>query len=891
MTRLLLALIGLVARLIPAPHDRLRDELLATITRMAGDAGGDGCLASARVLGRELLALTGEVRRLRAASALERGGIGARVAALRLAAVTATRHWRQRPVVTGATLATLALTVATAVVTYGVARSVLWRPLPFHDADRLVFLWERDPAAEASAPFRITSARFDEWRRTTGIFDDLALFGAAGAALDTPEGRQPIRGVRVTASFFRTLGVAPALGRTFAPQDAEPGRPRVVVLSHTAWRQRFGGRADIVGRELRLGGEPFTVVGVLPDVALPGWPSNPAVVSLRADQREYFVPIDATSQLAANARSHVFGAVARLTKGVTPAIARERLAALASAGADPHTGTVTPLREQFVADARRPLVVLLAAALAVLLVASLNLAALRVAQHELRRHDLAVRAALGASQGRLVGDQVVEALLVTLVGGGLGVAGAMVGLSYAPALLPSSVPFVTSTQLDASGVLAVLAGLVVVAVVLAAGPVARMLRPLPRGTRAATRYRVYRGLVAAQVATSVALAVPAALLDRTLRTLEQVDPGFTVDDVVTMDVGLDGAGAQDIARVAALDTALHAALAGRRGVAAAALAYDHPLEANWTDAVTLVGDATRDGLETGAELRIVSPSYFPTLDVAILDGRAFGDEDDLSRPGAALVNQAFAATMTGRVLGRTLLSGSTASWGAAAPRAFTVVGVVENERFRGLDRPAAPAVYLSTRQFPQASASLLVRVVPDSPPAAADLRLLVRAAAPDATVGPTRRLADIRDEQLAMRAATAGLVGILAGLVVALAAIGLYGLMSVVVTARATDIGVRMAIGASRARVAGAVAGEGLACAAAGLLVGLGAASATGAAVRSLLVGASGAEAGISAAVGAVLLGVSAAAVAAPAVRATRIDPVRVLRGVDAGLPPARPPG
>ena len=883
MTRILLALIGLVARRLPPPHDRLRDEWVATIARMADDARTQGRLATARVLSRELLALGAEVRRLRAGSALERSDSGARVAALRLAATTALRQWRARPVVTGATLATLALTVAMAVVTYGVARSVLWRPLPFSDAHRLVFLWERE--ADAQAAFRITGARFAEWRRTTGLFDDLALFGAAGAALDTPEGRQPIRGVRVTASFFQTLGVSALHGRTFVTEDAQPGRPGVLVLSHAAWQQRFGGRTDIIGRDLRLGGEPFTVVGVLPDVALPGWPSNPAVVSLRADQREYFVPLEETPQLAANARSHVFGAVARLAPGVTPAMVQDRLAAGGSGDGDPHAGAATPLREQFVADARTPLVVLLAAALAVLLVATVNLAALRVAQHELRRDDLAVRAALGASQGRLATDQVVEALLITLVGGGLGVGIAAGGLRSAPAILPSAVPLVTSTRLDAATLITALAGLAVVGLTLAAGPVAHMWRPRPRGAR----HRVYRGLVAAQVAASVALAVPAALLGRTLRVIDHVDAGFALDDVVAVDVGLEGADARDLARVAALDTGLHEAFVARRGIAGVALAYDHPLEANWVDAVTVVGDDTRPGRDAGSQLRIVSPAYFPAMDVAVLDGRAFAEEDDLTRPGVALVNQAFAATMSGRVLGRTLHSQSARfSWGQAVPETFTIVGVVEDERFHGMDQPSAPAVYLSTRQFPQASASLLVRLVPDAPPALADLRLIVRGAAPDATVGPLRHLADVRDEQLSMRMVTSGLVGLFAGLVVLLAAIGLYGLMSVVVTARTADIGVRMAIGASRARVAGAVAGEGLACAAAGLLLGLVAASGTGAAIRSLLVGASGTEAWIAAAVGAALLGVSAAAVAAPAVRATRIDPVRVLRGTGGAPPPVR---
>ncbi|MEZ5419114.1 MAG: ABC transporter permease [Vicinamibacterales bacterium] len=882
MTRVLLAIVGQLARLLPSPHDRLRDEWVATIARLADDAGGG--LAAARLAGREIGAPAREVRRLRADTALARGGAGAWAAGLRLAAVGAIRHWRARPVVTVATLATLALAVAMAVVTYGVARAVLWRPLPFPDAGRLVFVWERESGE--TAPFRVTAARFAEWRLRPDVFAELALFGAAGAALDTPEGRQPIQGVRVSTTFFSALGVAPVLGRTFVAEDGQPGRGRVVVLSHAAWRQRFGGRSDIVGRDIRLSGQPFTVVGVLPDVVLPGWPANPAVVSLRAEQREYFVPIEDTPQLASNARSHVFGVVARLQPGMTLAGAGTVLAG--SRGADPHGATVTMLREQFVADARTPLVVLLAAALGVLLVASLNLAALRVAQHELRRSDRLVRAALGASRRRLVGDEVVEALLVTLLGGGLGLAGAAAALPHLPGLLPSTVPLMTAPRLDAAVLVAALAVLLAVALALAAWPAARMLRPLPSGARPATRHRVYRGLVAAQVAASVALVVPAARLDATLRAIGDVDAGFSVDDVVAVDVGLQGAEASDPVRVAALDTALHQALNGRRGIAGAALAYDHPLEANWIDRVTVDGDTRSPDLDDGVELRIVSPAYFQALDVAVVDGRAFADEDDLARPGVALVNAAFAATLDGRVLGRTLHSQAARfSWGAALPDTFTVIGVVENERFRGLDHPSAPALYLSTRQFPQAAATLLVRLEPEAPPALGDVRLVVRDAAPAATIGALRRLTDIRDEQLAVRTVTASLVGAFAVLVVALAAIGLCGLMSVVVASRAR-LGVRLAVGAPRSRVAAAVAGEGLACAGAGLLVGVLAAQATSAAVQEMVVGAPGTDPWLFVVVSAALLVVSSAAVAAPAVRAMRVDPVRVLRGTDAGLTAAR---
>ena len=229
----------------------------------------------------------------------------------------AVRHAARRPAVSAAVVGTLTLGIAATTIAYGLATSVLWRPLPFKDADRLVFVWEAADGGPRDL-FRVTSGRFAEWRERAQSFSSLALFAAVGFALDTGDGVTPVRGVRVSPAFFETLGVTPALGRTFRSADEVPGQQQVVVLSDRFWRDRLGQRPDVVGMTLRLGGASYTVVGVMPPVVFPGWPSNPANVSVDPSQRELWVPIVRTPQFDSNTRSHVFGVVARLAPGVSP---------------------------------------------------------------------------------------------------------------------------------------------------------------------------------------------------------------------------------------------------------------------------------------------------------------------------------------------------------------------------------------------------------------------------------------------------------------------------------------------------------------------------------------------------------------------------------------------
>ena len=796
----------------------------------------------------------------------------------------ALRHARHRPVLAVAVVATLAACIAATTTAMGLASAVLWRPLPFAHEGRLVFVWETIGAGREREPARVTGSRYAAWRdASAGVFESIALFGAAGFTLDTPEGAVSLRGVRASARYFDTLGIAPLVGRAFAASDEVPGHERVVVLSHAFWQQHFGGRRDVVGRDLRLSGQPYTIIGVMPDAVFPGWPANPATVTIEPEVRQFWVPIPRTPAFDQNSRAHVFGVVGRLAAGVSQAQARDRLAATDRTAADAHGAQLAPLREQFVRDARAPLLALAGATLAILLIACANLASLYVTSFEARRSEFAVRTAIGASAGRLIRQVALEALLTAMLGAVLGVALARVALRIVPTMLPSGMPFLTAPGLDAGVAGTALVFAACAALIMTAWPIHRLRSsaPAPRGVPERARSAVYRGLVVSQVAATVALVVVAALLAQSLSAVRGREPGFRLDGVFVADLGLPSAQPIDAGRVAALEESILASVLHVQGVRAAALAYDHPLEANWSEAPTLVGEVTRPEDRRDAELRIVSPGYFAALGVDVIDGRALVAGDRLGAPGAAVINEVFARELGGPVLGRRIRTGTPqAVAGPTAPAEFEIVGVVRNERFRGLEQPSQAAFYLSTRQFPQTDLSILARSsAGDALELATRVRAAVRTVDRAITFDQPTTLDRILAEQLVARRMTTGVIGGLAGAALALAALGLYGLLTVLVAARRRDIGVRLALGASPQRVARDVLGESLRNAVGGAVLGLLLALVAGRLVRGLLVDVTPADPWTLGTVAATLVAVAALAAVGPAWRAASVNPIGVLRG------------
>jgi len=794
----------------------------------------------------------------------------------------ALRYARRHPGFALAITSTLSISIAAATTAFGLASAVLWRPLPFREASTLVFVWEETEHDGRPYPTRVTGARHAAWRHPSNGLASISLFGAAGFTVESRDGALSVRGVRVSANYFETLGIRPIIGRTFAPADEEPGNDRVVILSHPLWQERFGGRRDALGETLRLSGQPFTIVGVMPPETFPAWPVNPAIVTLDPESRQLWVPISRTPELDGSARSHVFGVVARLAPGVDVRDATDRLNRTSDATApDPHRARIEPLREQFVATARAPLLALAGAALAVLLVACTNLAALYVSAFESRRGELAVRAAIGAGVARLVRQMALEAWLFASAGAMSGLLIARVALRMVPRLLPPSIPFLTRPSVDLPVAAFAIVLAFVASAILTGWPIVRLITaaPSPRGAVAPPRSLVYRALVVTQLAITVALVAAAGLLAQSLQVVLRQDPGFALDRVLVADIGLPASPSPSAATIALAERQILESVASRPNVRAAAAAYDHPLEANWSEGLTILGDATADDQRREVELRIVSPGYFEALDVDVLDGRTLTERDVLDAPGVAVVNESLAREIGGRVLGRRLRSGPPRFlYGTAAAAEFEIVGIVRNERFRGLEQPTQPAYYLSTRQFPQTSFSLLVRTQGDPLAAAADVRSAVRAADAATTFTHPTSLERILAGQLAQRRVTTDVIGGFAAAALSLAALGMYGLVAMLAGGRTREIGVRLAIGATPASVARHVVGESLGNAVAGIAIGCLIALAAGTLIQSLLVDVSAHDPATLGLVAAVLLVVAVVAALVPAIRAARIDPVAALR-------------
>ena len=796
---------------------------------------------------------------------------------------SAFRRTFRKPALALAVAATLAVFIGAATTAFGLARAVLWRALPFPDDGRLVFVWEdveRDGSLNAT---RATAARYARWRdHATAAFSSIAVFAAAGFTIDTPAGAMSIHGVRVSADYFTTLGVAARLGRTFTRADEVPGQSNVVILSNALWSERFGSKPDVIGTTLRLNGQAYTVVGVMPPGVYPGWPVNPATVTIDPEDQRLWIPIPRTPQLDQRGRAHVFGVVARLAPDVTLAQAREIVNASNDAAApDPHAGRVTLLREQFVRDARTPLLALAGAALAILLIACANLASVYVSGFEARRAEFAVRAAIGAGASRLVRQVTIEALLPALAGGLAGIALARLALAAIPSQLPPTVPFLTTPRVDlsAAGVAIMLA--IVAALVITLWPIRRlvMLAPAPRGVPDRPRRTIYRVLVVSQISVAVALIAAAGLLSRSLQSVRSEDPGFDIENVFVATIGLPSPQPLDARRIAAAERDLLARVAAVPGVRAVAVAYDHPLQANWSESPAVSGDTTSQDSRVDAELRIVSPGYFEALGVDVLEGRRLVEEDDLDRPGAAVINEEFARALGGRVIGRRLrASAPQFTYPQIAATDFEIVGVVGNERFRGLEAPLRPAFYLSTRQFPQTGVDLMVRTSGDPLNRASDIRAAVAALDRAITFSQPTTLGRILADQLVARRVTTSVIGTFAGAALLLAALGLYGLLTILVATRTREIGVRLALGAPPHVVARGVLRESLQNAAAGVAIGCALALLAGRLIQGLLVGVSPADPVTLGTVAVTLIFVSCIAAVAPALRASRVNPIEALR-------------
>jgi putative ABC transport system permease protein len=799
------------------------------------------------------------------------------------------RGLARAPGFTAVTLLTVALGVGANTAIFSIVHQVLLRPLPFRAPEAIVTLWELvDDDAGIPHRSRPTAANYFDWEEEARSFERMALFGSAGMNW-TGEGEpEELLGARVRASYFEVLGIEPILGRTFVSEETEAGRDRVVLLSHGLWQRRFGSSPDVLGKKLTLDGEPFEVIGVMPEAVYPTWPQATGRLPFLPLYQQIWVPLSLSEERRLNRDSHVFGAIARLAPGSTLPAARAEMSAIARRleAAHPEDAgvgvVVVPYLEEVTGSARSALVILWGAVALVLLIACANIASLLLARSASREREVALRTALGASRARVLRQFLGESTLLGVVGGALGVGLAFLGVKALIGLSPAAVPRLADSGLSVPVLLFALAVSILTGLVFGLAPAIQMtrsdreLRLKARAPRAELR----RALVVFEIGLAMVLVIAASLLVQSFARLRRLDLGFQAGNVLVSEVNLPASRYRDFRSIARFHEALLERLRAVPEVRACGLMYDHPLDSNWIDSFTVEG-APENAEPFSAALRIVSPDYFRTLSTRILRGRPFTELDDSDHPGAVIVNEAFVERYLAPAdpLGRRIVATTPRGYsGGSLPSLFEIVGVVENVRFLGPSVAPEPAFYLPAAQFPVQEMMVAVRVQGDPASFAPRLREEVWAVDADIPLSNITTMERILTEALAQPRFNAVVLGFFGATALALASLGIYGVLSTTVAQRTSEIGIRMALGARAADVVRMVVAQGARLTLAGLTMGMAAAVMIAPALRSLLFEVGATDPRTFLFVTAFLGSVATVASYVPARRASRIEPLVALR-------------
>ena len=792
----------------------------------------------------------------------------------------AIRVLRRSPAFLAIALITIALGVGANSAIFTVVRGVLLRPLPFGQPDRLVAVYE-DDRPDHSPRSQLAAADYVDYRNQQSTLTDIGVVGFGG--LDYQGATEPValRGLRFSANVFSILGVPPMLGRTFAPDEDKPGKTNVVVLSFATWRGVFGGDASVVGRSFPMSGTPTTVIGVMP----PGF-------TFGGDE-QFWMPFNIQRQLADVNRSRKFHnmvGIARLRPGVTPAAAESDLLTIARrnerafpASNTGHLVNIVPLHSAQIGDVRPAILVLAGAAACVLLIACANLANLVFSRTLGRQRELAVRAALGASRGRLVRQLLTESLLLALAGGivgsGIGWAATRMLLAVAPDALPRVADVAVDPIVVGFALLVSLGGGILFGLVPAwAGARANAEKTLRDTSRAVAGRRADRWrrlLVATQTALTVMLLVCAGLLVRSLEQLQRVELGFDPDHVLLVSLALPHA-YDTRAKIAQFYESLLERVGGAPGVRAVGAASSVPLHGTSTAGLYIEGAPLPNGPLPSIGYTAVSDEYFRALAIPLRTGRGFGAEDAPEvQPRAVVLNdEAVRRYWAGRdPIGTRVRLGPDPK-----DPFYLVIGVVGNVRQDGFDAAPRPIAYTSYRQEGESDLSLAVRMRGDPRQALPAIRAAVREL--DRTLPLTRVMTmdDVAGNSLSRRRFSMLLLATFAVVSLVLAIVGTYGVIAYTVSARTPELGVRIALGATTRNVLSLVVGQSMLTSALGVAAGLGGAIALTRTIRGLLFGIGPTDTATFVAVTAGLLFACLLAAYLPARRATRIDPVEALR-------------
>ncbi len=794
----------------------------------------------------------------------------------------AIRQLRKNPGFTTTATLMLAIGMCASVAIFAFVDAALLKPLPYQDPKSLVGVFESVTSIQQS---NLSIPDYLDWKERNKSFTSLDLYDHAAFIQTTPEGAQPANGARVSDGFFRTLGIRPVLGRDFYAGEDLSSAPRTVLLSYTAWQQRYGGTDDVLGKTVTLNGDPTVIIGVLPK-DFHFVPAEPA---------EFWTTLHPSSECDLQRSCHSFYGVARLKEGVSLSLALADLTSIAQQLENQYPDTnggqgayATSLTEVIVGNIRPILLVLLSGAGLLLLIATINVASLVLVRSESRKREVALRTALGASRNRLTRQFVTEGLVLAAVGSALGLISADWAMRLLTRLIPANLlagmPFLHDLTMTVrvwafAGVVALFASALFAltpALHLSFSEIRDSLAEGGRGSAGKTWRRLGSKLVVLELATAVVLLVGAGLLGKSLYLLLRVDIGLRADHLATLGVAAPKATYGKDRQVLALERTVVGQIANLPGVKSVAVTTDLPVN-GWGDTTWFrVLGRPWHGEHNEVPERDVSTAYFTTLGAKLVGGRYFTEEEDATKPHVAIINQAFVKEYfpTGDAVGKQL------TYLSDPPVPIEIVGVVEDIKEGQLDTTNRAALYIPFNQSAGNFFSIVARTSQAESSLLPTMRTTIHQIDPNIVTFAGLTMTEIVNSSPSayVHRTAAWIVGGFASLALLLGAVGLYGVVAYSVSQRTREIGIRMALGAQSRSVYQLILKEAVRLITIGLLIGLVCSVAAATLMHGLLFSVRAWDVPTLATVAAVLAVSAVLASFVPARRAASLDPVETLR-------------
>ncbi len=806
------------------------------------------------------------------------------------------RVLKKKPGFTTIAILTLSLGIGVNTAIFSVINSILLRPLPYEDPEGLVQLWEVSPQQRGTNnTFSFSLPNFVDWREQNQSFEHIAAY--MNRSLNYTGGEQPerLQGVLVSPSFFPLLKVQPFIGRAFSPDEEQPGKHTVAIISYGLWQQRFAADPNISEKKLLLNGVPFTIVGVLPErFQFPDTQGKRAPAAGVGQTVDLLLPLAFDPKDLGERGSHFLQVLARLKPGITTEQAQTEMSLIASSleqqypeSSKDWTARVVPLHEQVVGEARPMLLLLLAAVGLVLLIACANIANLLLVRASTRHKEMAVRMALGASRNRLIRQLLIESLLLASLGGAAGLLLAFWGSDAIVAFSLSELPRAHEITIDNRTLLFAIGLTVFTGILFGLVPAFQassvdLNDSLKDNSKSATagfqRNRFRSLLVVSEIALSLVLLIGAGLLVKSFIRLARVNPGFNTDNLLTVNITLPFAKYPELEKRTAFFEQLTEKLQAIPGVQAVGATSNLPLSGG-NNHLTFIIEGRQAALlsdEPAADWRAISPDYFNVMGIRLMNGRAFSASDRKGTSEVIIINEVMAKRYWP---GESALGKRIMIYDSGEPRPWReIVGIVSNIHHFNLKDEPNPEMYVPHLQRPQSSLTLVSHLTTNQQSVIPAIREAVLALDKDQPVYNIRMMNQLVSESLATSKATMLLVGIFAVIALLLAAIGIYGVMAYVVAQRTNEIGIRLALGARSGDVLKMVVKQGMTTALVGIGFGLAAAVAVTRLMEKLLYNVNGTDPLVFVAVSLILTGVALVACLVPARRASKVDPMVALR-------------